>query len=619
MWFNILNGNPTAPLPVTTASAPASTPASLLFNALNTDPLVRAQVNLYVQANIVRDFTLSFNPAYPTLMNQNFPARANRTDGFCPPNAWYDPSEVSINFCQAGASNPNTAFSSVIHHEYGHHLVAAGGSGQGAYGEGMGDVMSLLLADDPRLGIGFSNNCSSGIRNANNTCQYQTTGCSSCGSEAHACGQLISGCVWSTRDELIITDPVNYLDILSNLAINSILMHNGSTINPTITVDYLTLDDNDADIFNGTPHYAQIAAGFGEHNMDAPELSLVTFAFPGGQPYSIAPNGGTTMRVVVTNVAGTALPGTGMLHVNTGSGFVASSMTVVSATEYDAVFPASTCGTEVPYYVSVQTSGGPATFPAGAPTTTLLTLSAYSVLVVGDFDFETSGGFTVSNGAGLVDGAWDRGIPVDCQRGDPPADADGSGQCWLTDNSSANACNSDVDDGSTSLLSPVLDATAGNLTLSYYRWYSNNFGALPGADTFVVEFSLNGGGTWTNLETVGPTGSGTTGGWFLREYELDSVPGFTPTSQFRLRFTATDLPGQGSVIEAAVDGVSLYSINCTSVPGDVNGDGVVDVNDLLELLAAWGPCPPGPSCPADFDDNGEVDITDLLFLLANWT
>ena len=26
-------------------------------------------------------------------------------------------------------------------------------------------------------------------------------------------------------------------------------------------------------------------------------------------------------------------------------------------------------------------------------------------------------------------------------------------------------------------------------------------------------------------------------------------------------------------------------------PGDVNGDGVVDVPDLLELLAAWGPCP----------------------------
>jgi hypothetical protein len=25
-------------------------------------------------------------------------------------------------------------------------------------------------------------------------------------------------------------------------------------------------------------------------------------------------------------------------------------------------------------------------------------------------------------------------------------------------------------------------------------------------------------------------------------------------------------------------------------PEDINGDGVVDVLDLLEVLAAWGPC-----------------------------
>ncbi|MBT4767244.1 MAG: hypothetical protein HOO04_02665, partial [Phycisphaerae bacterium] len=25
-------------------------------------------------------------------------------------------------------------------------------------------------------------------------------------------------------------------------------------------------------------------------------------------------------------------------------------------------------------------------------------------------------------------------------------------------------------------------------------------------------------------------------------------------------------------------------------PADVNGDGVVDVNDLLAVISAWGPC-----------------------------
>ncbi len=52
---------------------------------------------------------------------------------------------------------------------------------------------------------------------------------------------------------------------------------------------------------------------------------------------------------------------------------------------------------------------------------------------------------------------------------------------------------------------------------------------------------------------------------------------------------------------------------------DLNGDGVVDVIDLLILLAAWGKCPNGQACPADLNNDGIVDVSDLLILLANWT
>ncbi len=54
--------------------------------------------------------------------------------------------------------------------------------------------------------------------------------------------------------------------------------------------------------------------------------------------------------------------------------------------------------------------------------------------------------------------------------------------------------------------------------------------------------------------------------------------------------------------------------------GDVDGDGLVGVGDLLILLGAWGPCPQcPPSCPADFDGDCQVAVTDLLILLANWS
>jgi hypothetical protein len=50
--------------------------------------------------------------------------------------------------------------------------------------------------------------------------------------------------------------------------------------------------------------------------------------------------------------------------------------------------------------------------------------------------------------------------------------------------------------------------------------------------------------------------------------------------------------------------------------GDLNQDGVVDVQDLLLLFQAWGPC---EDCPADLNGDGWVDATDLLILLSNWS
>jgi hypothetical protein len=54
--------------------------------------------------------------------------------------------------------------------------------------------------------------------------------------------------------------------------------------------------------------------------------------------------------------------------------------------------------------------------------------------------------------------------------------------------------------------------------------------------------------------------------------------------------------------------------------GDLNGDNVVDVFDLLLLLGAWGECadPPPGECPADLNGDGWVDVFDLLALLGNW-
>jgi probable HAF family extracellular repeat protein len=56
----------------------------------------------------------------------------------------------------------------------------------------------------------------------------------------------------------------------------------------------------------------------------------------------------------------------------------------------------------------------------------------------------------------------------------------------------------------------------------------------------------------------------------------------------------------------------LDPVPCT---GDLNGDGVVGVNDFLMLLTAWGEC---SGCPADLDGDGVVGVSDFLVLLAAW-
>ena len=54
----------------------------------------------------------------------------------------------------------------------------------------------------------------------------------------------------------------------------------------------------------------------------------------------------------------------------------------------------------------------------------------------------------------------------------------------------------------------------------------------------------------------------------------------------------------------------------TPCPADLDTDRGVDFDDLLILLAFWGPC--GELCLGDIDGDREVGFDDLLLLLAAW-
>jgi len=65
-------------------------------------------------------------------------------------------------------------------------------------------------------------------------------------------------------------------------------------------------------------------------------------------------------------------------------------------------------------------------------------------------------------------------------------------------------------------------------------------------------------------------------------------------------------------IRVAIVDMGAYEFRCTS---DIDDNGEVDVDDLLDLLASWGPC---TACASDLNGDGNVGTPDLLILLADW-
>ncbi|MCP4634101.1 MAG: T9SS type A sorting domain-containing protein [candidate division Zixibacteria bacterium] len=289
----------------------------------------------------------------------------------------------------------------------------------------------------------------------------------------------------------------------------------------------------------------------------------LTILFPYGLPELIAPGITTSFTLRIEEGGENYLAGSGRLHYRYDDGeFLTTELIDVEDDLYEAVLPVTGCEDTPEYYFSASGDNGSNVLsPADAPNSVYTAVVGEMIMVVED-NFETDLGWTVSGDA--LEGHWERGIPVGAgDRGDPTADYDGSGQCYLTWNETGN---SDVDDGVTELTSPMfLLGDIEQAEVTYALWYTNFFGDNPNEDVFRTYFSNDDGESWIVADTVGP---GSTVGWNVSTIVVNDI--LAPTNQFRIRFDASDYYG-GSLVEAGIDAFKITKLDCeeTSIPDEL--------------------------------------------------
>jgi choice-of-anchor B domain-containing protein len=184
-----------------------------------------------------------------------------------------------------------------------------------------------------------------------------------------------------------------------------------------------------------------------------------------------------------------------------------------------------------------------------------------------DFTFDL--GWTVVTTS--TSGAWERGEPVgttyQSTQSNPEFDVTGdcTDQCYVTGNAGGNVGSDDVDNGTTTLTSPLIDMTTYfDPYIHYSRWFFNDGGNNTPNDSLVI--SLSDGISTMLLEKVIATSPGNST-WVPKNIRvLNYFP--NPTATMRLIVSVADSPS-GNLVEAAFDDFNVADSSLLSLQNNL--------------------------------------------------
>jgi hypothetical protein len=499
-------------------------------------------------------------------------------------NAFYNNSDTSVNFFNAGSGCSNTGqISDVVFHEYGHRVTnaryqqAAGTDWNivdGSLGEGFADLNSSFIRDDSRIGICFFGNNTQILRNCDNTKKWPRD----INPDIHISGEIISGAFWDLR-KTIGHDEAEHLFHFMEYQ-----MPDGINVTDTIPLEdafsstliaTIVTDDDDNNLTNGTPHLKEIFAAFKLHNISLASFIPMNLSKVKDQD-TTAISYNTTLTATYNGIAGVIDEKSILLHysIDGGKTYLTFPMHSTGNSQYQGAIPKAPAGTIVKYYASL-TSPVDETDIMTSPTPD----APYSFIVgyqrILLDDAEKDRGWSLHSPSDqATTGLWVRDVPNGTFNDSTPPihyiqqDTDHSPypgtMCYITGNridplgtSDQNFVGyDDVDNGATTLTTPAFDLSKlTSPVIRYWYYYSNDQGANSGIPQWQTDISNDNGVSWKSLQLTNISTNGASGFPQWTEFLFRVSDYVTPSSSVKIRFIASDYIG--ALVEAGVDDLEI--------------------------------------------------------------
>ncbi|HAK96719.1 MAG TPA: hypothetical protein DCM87_17430 [Planctomycetes bacterium] len=555
-------------------------------------PAQTAQVNVFLHIGAARDFVAAYLPDCPVL-TRPLSARVNVRNLPC--NALYGAGVLEF----GAARDPcaAAAFSTVIHHEFSHALTSSltPVPPETALDEGLADAFTVLLNDDPRIACGLGGGA--GGRDVSARLLRWPNDVTA---DPHATGLIVAGAWWRLNEALADAEGESGRALARRLFFDSLSLR-PSAIGPELGWALLFLDDDNADLSDGTPHLRQIAASFGAAGLLPPPWQSVMLVHT---PPPDPPLGARPVLRVRAHGAPLAAPPRVRYCINGGRAREFSLVEQYGGM-YTGSFPPLDAYGLVSYAVLAEDVDGvriAAPYAAAAGDAFHLLVGRTARIIEESFD-AGAGDWRHAALTGLDE--WMIG-PIASPRGqwDPPR-ASSPPACAGIDLGGPGRDGDYRPGGWSYLRSPAIARPpAGRTVLEFARWLS----VAEGDEAWIA---IRGRTVWTS------------GGAALNDHAwartcIDLTDFLPEDDAFELEFAlkaAAESPARGGW---HIDDLSILAVTPepSFVRGDATGSGSVRIDDAVKILAAAFGAP--LACPdaADVDDDGTMSIADAIALLA---